>query len=535
MNKYIQNLVKNVRKQLEAWLDKQNQIQNIELYRFLHSIAGTAATIGLNEASEMAHSLMKQMNESADFVWTKEELQEFLVPLISIFYYQESFSDEERMDLKQEHEAKKLILFVDDDTELLMEVKEELERKGLIVFAVSDQSRAIQFYYDLKPDCVVLDGKNGLDVLIDLKKNMKQQFIPTVMISTENTKDIRIKSYQSGADDFIPKPFEIDELLVRIERQLERKQAIDELILIDELTKVNNRKHLNPAYDRLVANLKRRKEPFSVALLDLDNFKQVNETYGHATGDRVLVRFAQLLRNGLRPNDIVVRYGGEEFIVLLPETKQKEAKMALERILSEFSQVAFRDLKGNQDFSCTFSAGIHEIQEDEVDFKTNFNLVDSALYEAKNNGKNMVKLAPLHQAFPPKRLIHVGIIDDDPIIRTMLEDLISKSIFADELLIDIKSFKDGVEFFESDWYLKENEPYFIILDGMMPRMDGLEVLQKLRNLKYQERFTVMMLTSRKSELDISRALRLGADDYITKPFKLLELETRVSHLLKRMK
>ena len=126
-------------------------------------------------------------------------------------------------------------------------------------------------------------------------------------------------------------------------------------------------------------------------------------------------------------------------------------------------------------------------------------------------------------------------MDDDPIIRTMLEDLISKSKFTDGFTVDIKTFKDGMEFIEADWHLNNNEQYLIILDGMMPRMDGLEVLQKLRGLSYQERFTVMMLTSRKSEHDITRALQLGADDYITKPFKLLELETRLGHLIKRMK
>ncbi|MFV2050768.1 response regulator transcription factor, partial [Metabacillus sp. YM-086] len=125
--------------------------------------------------------------------------------------------------------------------------------------------------------------------------------------------------------------------------------------------------------------------------------------------------------------------------------------------------------------------------------------------------------------------------DDDPIIRTMLEDLISKSKFTDGFTLDIKTFKDGMEFMEAGWHLNNKDPYLLILDGMMPRMDGLEVLQKLRSLQYQERFTVMMLTSRKSEHDISRALQLGADDYITKPFKLLELETRLGHLIKRMK
>lgn len=535
----MEKLVMNVRKQLESWLNKKDQIENRELYQFLHSIVGTAKTIGLIEAGQMAESLLIQLNENDNHRWTNEELQAFLLPLISIFYYQESFSVEEVIERKGEDEGKKLILLVDDDTGLLMELKDQLESKGWIVFAVADPDRALQYYYDLHPDCVILDfqmkDQTGLEVLVELKKNLKQHFIPTIMLSRNDSKEARIKSYQLGADDFIPKPFDSDEFIVRVNRQLERKQAIDELILVDELTKVNNRKYLSQAYERLVSNLKRRNEPFCIAILDLDHFKQVNKNYGHAVGDIVLTSFASFLRNRLRLNDTIIRYGGEEFIVLFPETKQREAKIVLERILKEFSELKFGEKEGKEPFSCTFSGGIHEVQAAEVDFKTNFNLVDGALLEAKTEGRRMVKIAPNTQEPVHQRVVHVGIVDDDPIIRTMLEDLISKSNITDGLLLDIHAFRDGMEFLESDWYLEEKEPYLIILDGMMPRMDGLEVLQKLRSLKYQERFTVMMLTSRKSDQDIARALSLGADDYITKPFKLLELETRLSHLIKRMK
>ncbi|MEH7387016.1 response regulator [Bacillus sp. JJ1521] len=538
MNKYLQSLVKSVRKQLEKWMNEQESIQQKELYRFLHSISGTAATIGLNEATEVAQSLMQGMEEGVEKDWTKEELQTFLLPLISVFYYEENSLSDKTIERKSELGDKKLILLIDDDTTLLMYVKDELEKHGWVVFAVADAERAIHSYYDLNPDCVIIDihmkDKNGLEVLSQLKNKMKQQFTPTIMISVDQSKDMRIKSYQLGADDFIQKPLEMDEFIVRINRQLERKQSIDELILLDELTKVYNRKFLHRAYDRMVNNLKRREDSFSIAILDLDHFKQVNDTYGHVVGDKVLRVFADTLRNGLRLNDIIIRYGGEEFIILFPEINANEARVILERVLGDFSKIAFEDMDGTDSFYCTFSAGVNEITLDELDLKQNIEIVDSALYEAKNKGRNQINVVPLNNIRYYKKTIHVGIIDDDPIIRTMLQDLISKSKFTDGFTLDLKTFKDGMEFFESNWHVNENEPYLIILDGVMPKMDGIEVLQKLREQDNQERITVMMLTGRKSEHDISRALQLGADDYITKPFKLLELESRLSHLIKRM-
>ncbi|TXC91275.1 diguanylate cyclase [Metabacillus litoralis] len=538
MNKYLQTLVKNVRKQLESWLNEHQIIQHSELYRFLHSISGTASTIGFTVAGEMAQKLMDQLKEFEEKEWTKEELQSFLFPLISIFYYEEFSNLDEVIEKQAEIEDQKLILIIDDDTALLMYLKDQLEMNGWVVIAVADSERAINSYYDLNPDCVIIDihmkDRNGLDVLLQLKDQMNQQFIPTIMISVDKTKEMRMKSYKLGADDYIEKPLEMDEFIVRINRQLERKQAIDDLMLIDELTRVYNRKYLSQTYERLISHLKRQYETFSIAMLDLDHFKQINDSYGHVVGDNVLATFAEIIRNELRLNDIVIRYGGEEFMVLLPDTKAKEAKVVLDRVLKEFSNHSFTSNQGEQ-FSCTFSGGIHEIQLDQLDMKKNIEMADSALYEAKVAGRAQMKLVPVNNVNYHKKPIHIGIIDDDPIIRTMLEDLINKSKYTEAFTLDIRCFKDGMEFFESSWHEQNNEPYLIILDGMMPRMDGLEVLQRLRESRFQERITVMMLTSRKSEQDISRALQLGADDYITKPFKLMELETRLGHLIKRMK
>jgi DNA-binding response OmpR family regulator/HPt (histidine-containing phosphotransfer) domain-containing protein len=382
MNKYKQSLIKNIRKQLEAWLNEPGTIGHTELYRFLHSITGTAATIGLDRAGDTAQSLMGQLEEKEQREWSKAELQQFLLPLISNFYYEEYTNIDEIIGQRQELQLKKLILLIDDDTSLIMYLKDALEENGWSVIAIADPERAFQALNELNPDCVIINsqikGDLGQEVLMSLRNSMKQPHIPIIMMSNVLSKEIRSDSYRNGADDVMETSIEIDELMVRIKRQLERKQAIDELI--------------------------------------------------HQT----------------------------------------------------------KNVLGNQN---------------------------------RNN----------------KKIINVGVVDDDPIIQTMLTDLISKSKMIEEFTLNLKSFTDGMEFYDSKWYLESEHPYLIILDGMMPRMDGLEVLQMLRDLPNQEKYTIIMLTTRRSGQDIARAIQLGADDYITKPFKLLELESRLGHLIKRVK
>jgi two-component system cell cycle response regulator len=537
MNKYSKykvHFLKNIRKRLEEW-ENVEMIPHQDVYRLLHSIAGTATIIGLTEVGEYARKLMNEWSEHDDKQWTTSEVKQYLAHLLKLCYENEeetSFIPADRHVKKGEEPT---ILLIDDDLSFLMYVKEHLEQMGWYIVAIADPMKAIASFYDVRPDCVVIDihmeKKTGFEVLTFLKEKLKQQFVPMVMVSVDSEKETRMKSYEMGADDFIQKPFDMDEFIVRIRRQLERKKLIDELLLLDELTHVYNRKYLKQIYEQLKNEWLRSRESFCLAVLDLDYFKQINDRYGHLMGDEVLKQFARFLKTGTRASDVVVRFGGEEFIIVFPKTKRDVALSVLERLKKKFSEQTFQS--GDETFSCTFSCGIVEVTKPTEPLEHWLSLADSALYDAKHNGRNCVKLAEMTDLSPYRKVIKIAVVDDDALIRAIITDLLQKLSTNEKFSYDIQTFKDGTEFIDSDWH-QGDFPCLVVLDGVMPKMDGLEVLQLLRKQKDSARYKIIMLTSRNSEKDIARALELGADDYITKPFKLLELEARIRHMLKRM-
>ena len=536
MGKYQKHLIKNVRSQLEKWMEQKENISHYDVYRSLHSIAGTAGTIGMMEMSAIARELMGQMREQDKQVWTIKEIQEFMIRLISHCYNYSFVDSPKELAVSDEKDGQPFILIIDDETSMLMFLKEELEKYGWIVMVVADPIKAISTFYDFRPDCVIIDihmrGKSGFELLAFLKEKLKQLFVPTVMISVDNSKENRIKTFEMGADDFLAKPFDIDELYIRVKRHIERKKLVDNLILTDELTRVYNRRYTNYAYETMCSAISRREEPFCLAVLDLDHFKIVNDRYGHLTGDKVLQKFASLLRDQCRNSDIVIRFGGEEFLLFMERVSALKGKEIIERVLNEFQNHSFHD--GTETFSCSFSAGVVEVNTANDSLDHWLKLADEALYQAKSAGRKQVQIGKSDFTVAYKRPLRVAVIDDDSIIRTMLEDMFSR--FTNELPYDlkVKTFRDG-SLFLSDTWTYSNERYLVILDGIMPEMDGLEVLQSLRASTRQDQYSVIMLTSRNSEKDISRALELGADDYMTKPFKMAELETRIRHLCKRVK
>lgn len=535
MEKYKKKLLDNMNKQLGDWFEGNEPVPHKEVYRFLHSVSGTASSIGLNPVGEIARNLLNTLTEDDEKQWNLKDLKVFLFEVLTLIYdssHEDEINDTHLTNLDGNEPV---ILVIDDETSMLMYLKDELQKQGWIVNAIANPVKAVSAFYDIHPDCVIIDvhmdEKSGFEVLAFLKEKIKQQFLPTIMMSHDNSKSVRIQSYQMGADDFIAKPFDLDELIVRIRRHIERKDVLDNLLLMDELTKVYNRKYLNQAYEQLHSELVRNKETFSVVLIDIDHFKKVNDTFGHLAGDQVLKEFAAFIKNHSRSGDILIRYGGEEFILLLPDLKVGEAQKVIERLVIKFSNTKI--YTDNVTLTCTFSAGIVEVNRSGQPMEDWLLLADNALYNAKESGRNQVKTADQERTSLHQKLLKVAVVDDDPIIRTMLVDLLETLGKEGQYHLDIVSFKDGSAFINDEW-LKTEHPYLVILDGIMPKMDGIEVLQQLRS-KYSDQYTVIMLTSRKSERDIARALQLGADDYITKPFKLLELETRIRHLLKRMK
>jgi diguanylate cyclase len=178
----------------------------------------------------------------------------------------------------------------------------------------------------------------------------------------------------------------------QLEIELER---ISDQVREDQLTGVLNRRGLDDAMQRETARAVRRRSPLSVALLDIDNFKRLNDTHGHQAGDAALRHLADVIHETLRPNDVVARYGGEEFLILLPDTRTEEGVEVMTRLQRELTRRFF--LHGNERLLITFSAGVATLADGEVE-KELIARADAAMYEAKRSGKNRVQAAALSGA-----------------------------------------------------------------------------------------------------------------------------------------
>ncbi|MEW8969929.1 MAG: diguanylate cyclase [Mesobacillus sp.] len=535
IEKYQDLLFEKIKAQISEWFDLNNSvvIRNEDVYSFLHSLKGTAGTIQLGGLYHLASKLLDQLELKSQEQWQKCELREFLFELVSLSYRYEHFKETDLKMAEPSDTELPVVQMVCEDVSMLILLKEALEENGWMVMTSSEPEKALSLYYDLQPDCLVIDIDfteiDGFQILESIQQHNHKQFVPKVILSTENNRQTRIKAYEMGADDFIGKPIDMEEFSVRIKRQLQRKQIFDQSVLIDELTKVYNRRFLFDLLERYLKELERTNSVFSVALLDLDYFKNINDTYGHLTGDKVLEAFADFLKKNLRGSDIVFRYGGEEFVILLPRTNSQEAIDVINRILEQFKSIEF-DEQGRT-FHLSFSAGVYMVDNPVEASQDILKMADHALYEAKGKGRSRVQGANVLDQ-PANNILHVSVIDDDAIIRTLLVRVL-QTIDTEKVELNIKSFENGEKFFESE-RLTEKGKHFLILDGVMPVMDGIEVLDKVKNSPQSSGVHVLMLTGRKSEYDIARALKLGADDYVTKPFSITELQARIQRLIKRM-
>ncbi|MDP3439951.1 MAG: GGDEF domain-containing protein, partial [Azonexus sp.] len=202
----------------------------------------------------------------------------------------------------------------------------------------------------------------------------------TIQINTQRSRD-ELRSTQEKVQK--------SEARIRdLEKELE---ATSDLVRHDQLTGVLNRRGLEDMFDKEVARGKRHDTLLCVGMLDIDNFKKLNDSLGHDVGDQALIHLANVCRETLRPQDTVARFGGEEFIILLPETPLEEAVIALTRLQRELTRKFF--LNGHEKVLITFSAGVTELFPDDTQ-STVIKRADEAMYKAKQSGKNRVISAP---------------------------------------------------------------------------------------------------------------------------------------------
>jgi diguanylate cyclase (GGDEF)-like protein len=203
-----------------------------------------------------------------------------------------------------------------------------------------------------------------------------------------------------GASDFVIKPVRLEELLLRLKRVLKERELTKErvrmmeklqkLAVTDGLTKLYNSRSFYSQLETEVDRFNRYRHPLSLLLLDLDHFKDYNDSFGHLEGDKVLVRFSQIIKSCLRANDSAYRYGGEEFTVILPETGGAEAKTVAQRIRSALESERFCPEDGKK-VQITISIGVTEYQSKE-ELSTFIQRADKAMYLSKQMGRNKVSM-----------------------------------------------------------------------------------------------------------------------------------------------
>lgn len=306
------------------------------------------------------------------------------------------------------------ILLVEDDREQAQFVRDFLERKGYEVIWAENGASAIKIAKTVPIDLILLDlilpDISGHEVCRWLRLNQDTKGIPIIMLTVKTNINDKIAGLEAGADDFLPKPFDEAELNARIYASLRTKALQDELkerirqledllhkleimAITDHLTEIYNRRHFEEILKREFARATRYNLHLSCLMADIDHFKRINDTYGHGTGDTVLKEIARLIHSSLREVDVIGRWGGEEFVILLTQTKKADAKKIAERILQRVSVYTFHGLPENE--NVTLSIGVASIPEDrDIDnWEKLIKAADEALYRAKRNGRNRVELS----------------------------------------------------------------------------------------------------------------------------------------------
>ncbi|MCR9142975.1 MAG: diguanylate cyclase [bacterium] len=287
------------------------------------------------------------------------------------------------------------VLIVEDDAVLAAYYSLILEQANLKTHILKIPDQIFDALIDFRPDLIVMDQYLDNDYLgSDLAQAIAQheQFfdVPVVFLSTETSIEIHFDILAAGGDIFLSKPVRPDHLISVVTTKAERSRKLHALAIRDSLTGLLNHAAAKEELVGLTAQARRLKKTVSVAMLDLDYFKSVNDTHGHATGDRVLLAIARILKQRLRKSDIIARYGGEEFMVVLPYTPASAAAQVMDEIREHFSSVELAG-QGPRRFHASFSCGVADLEQ-VPDAPELIDAADRALYAAKKAGRNQVAL-----------------------------------------------------------------------------------------------------------------------------------------------
>ncbi|MCX7860993.1 MAG: response regulator [Chloroflexus sp.] len=285
------------------------------------------------------------------------------------------------------------VLIVDDDPDFGQRCVHSLEAAGMYARAITDPRETLDQLQSFQPDLIILDMYmpicSGKELASVIRQQDRYVGMPIVFLSAETNRSQQQSALLLGADDFLAKPISPEDLVAAIAARAGRARYVQRFLIRDSLTGLLNHQAVESELAREFARAERLQQPLSIAIIDIDHFKRVNDTYGHVVGDQVLRSFARLLQQRLRKSDLIGRHGGEEFLVALPNTSVIEARTLIDTIRNSFAALRHYGTSGM--FSVTFSAGIAGYPQHRSQIGA-MQAADAALYQAKRAGRNRVVL-----------------------------------------------------------------------------------------------------------------------------------------------
>jgi len=287
------------------------------------------------------------------------------------------------------------ILVIDDSPDIHTLVKVRLGKEQLVIESAYDGPSGLAAARSIRPDLILLDvempDRDGFAVCADLKADPATMDIPIIFLTGATTTEDKIRGLELGATDYVTKPFDPAELRARVRASLRTKYLLGLLAqkaMIDGLTELWNRAYLDTRLGSELSAARRSGQPLSCVMADVDRFKSINDTYGHSFGDDVLRKIAGVFAQGCRADDVVCRYGGEEFTLLLPNTSAENAGELAERLRAAVEACPFVFHGAPVSITCSFGVSILRgpVPPSLIE------LADEALYRAKGSGRNRVEI-----------------------------------------------------------------------------------------------------------------------------------------------
>ncbi len=283
------------------------------------------------------------------------------------------------------------VLVVDDSRAQARYIENVLAKAGMTTCVITDPMQVLIALNEFSPEIVIMDmympGCTGMELARVIRQQDKFHSVPIIYLSAEDDINKQLHAMSLGGDDFLTKPINPKHLTSTIHNRGRRARSLLALMIRDSLTGLYNHTHTLYLLETEIAKASQNGTKLTFAMLDIDFFKKINDSYGHPIGDRVLKSLSLFLKQRLRKTDHIGRYGGEEFAIVLPNTSESDAKVILNEIREKFSEL--RQPAGDTEFQVTFSCGLASGSDENAQLICE--RADNALYDAKRSGRNTVR------------------------------------------------------------------------------------------------------------------------------------------------